>query len=645
MAATLLSPRDPAESTRRAHTWTTQDAARTYGVCDWGRDHFSINEVGHLTVSDARGKVDLKELVDHLKTRGVAPPLLLRFSDLLRARLEGLNDAFASAIRRYRYGAHYQGVYPIKVNQNRAVVAGVVGHGRRCRFGLEVGSKPELLAAMAMLDNAQSLLVCNGYKDAHYVETALLASKLGRRVMVVIEKPSELLLLKQAAEKLNIVPRIGVRMRLSSRGAGRWEKSVGARAKFGLSAPEILLAVERLKGWGMLDSLQLLHFHMGSQITAIGAIEAAMCEGARTYVELVKLGCRALRYFDVGGGLGVDHDGSQTRTDASLDYSVQAYADAVVAGMMAVCDNDGVAHPVLVSESGRALVAHHSVLIVEVVGVSRVADPRDVKAPADDAPDVMHQLWALQNNVTTDNVRARFRHAVDDHQQALSLFNRGELSLAQRGYCERAFWGACRRMLEVTGEMAHVPEELARLEDMLRDTYFCNFSIFQSLPDAWAIGQLFPMLPIHRLQERPDRRGALADITCDSDGKIDAFIGPRKHNSTLPLHHDNGEPYYLAVMLTGAYQEILGDRHNLFGDTHVVHVQFDDEGRYLVGDVFAGDTNTDVLRHVGYLPELLLRRVRTHVEVAVKHGSMTLDESRNLIEHYRQALDAYTYLA
>jgi arginine decarboxylase len=625
-------------------SWSIKDAREIYGVDDWGRDYFGINPAGNLEVSHGKASVDLKLLVDELLKRGIQLPLLIRFTDLLQARIRLLNEAFGSAIEEYNYRGQYRGVYPIKVNQARKVVEAITRFGRPYHYGLEAGSKPELLAAMAMLDDEDALVICNGYKDAHYIETALLASRLGPRVVIVVEKPSELKLIHSLGRKLSIEPAIGIRMRLSTRGAGKWEQSGGDAAKFGLSAAQILSAIEQLREWDALNCLQLLHFHLGSQITSIRTVKDAMREATRMYTELVKLGCDNLSHVDVGGGLGVDYDGSQTNFDSSMNYTVQEYANDVVWSMFEACESESLPHPTLVSESGRAVVAHHTALVVNVIGVGERSEGEVPGEPDDDADDVVHGLWEVYSTVNRKNVREMFHDALEYKDRVLQLFNLGHLSLPQRATCERLFWGACHRIAEIAPTLPRMPKELKRLQAMLADTYFCNFSMFQSLPDAWAIDQLFPIMPIHRLHERPTRRAVLSDITCDSDGKIDAFIHARDVKDTLELHALGDDPYYLGIMLTGAYQEILGDLHNLFGDTNVVHVVLSEEGGYEVDEVTVGDTVTDVLGYVDYSPSELVNRLRANIEGAVRRGHMNLDDAKQLMDRYREGLGAYTYL-
>ncbi|MBM4377081.1 MAG: biosynthetic arginine decarboxylase [Deltaproteobacteria bacterium] len=626
------------------HRWTIKDAVETYDVEHWGRDYFSVNESGNVTVSHERGSIDLKALVDDLTRRGIEPPLLIRFSDLLESRIVLLNEAFHKAIQEYGYRGQYRGVYPIKVNQSRKVVEEIMRFGRRFHYGLEAGSKPELLAVMAMLDDPEALIICNGYKDDAYIETALLTSKLDRTVVIVVEKPSELDTIKRVSDRLGVRPSIGIRMRLSARGSGKWSESGGDHAKFGLTAAQIIDAVKKLEAWDMLDCVRLLHFHAGSQITSIRAIKGVLQETSRMYSELVRLGCRNLDHFDCGGGLAVDYDGSQTNFDSSMNYSVQEYANDVVSAIQEACDEYDLPHPNLVTESGRAVVAHHSVLVVNVIGVSAADALESPPKPEEEEHELLHKLWEVYSTITRKTVRECYHDAIEYKEQALQLFNLGHLSLEARARAENLFWCTCSRIAQVAAALSSIPEDLQPLEKMLSDTYFCNFSMFQSLPDSWAVDQLFPIIPIHRLNEPPTRRGILADITCDSDGSIDKFIDQRDVKTTLELHPLNGEPYYVGIMLTGAYQEILGDMHNLFGNTNMVHVVISGQGYYEVDEVVAGDTVTDVLRYVDYSPEELIRRVRANVETAVRGGKMSLDESRQLMQRYREGLASYTYL-
>ncbi len=627
--------------------WTRADALDLYNIPRWGCGYFSINDQGSLCVTprgEGNGSIDMKELVDELTGRGIQLPILLRFSDVLKARIELICSAFNGAIKEYGYQGKYRGVYPIKVNQNRTVVEEIIEYGRPFHYGLEAGSKPELLAIMAIHQDDESLIICNGYKDEEYIETALLASKMGKMVVLVIEKPGELDHIHRVSLRLGIKPQLGMRSRLSSRGAGRWEQSGGDFSKFGLSAGEMMEAVEKLKAWGELESLRLLHFHLGSQISAIKSIKNALREAGRLFVEMYKLGCKGLHYVDVGGGLGVDYDGSQTNFASSMNYTVQEYANDVVYAIKEICDADNVPHPSIVSESGRALTAHHSVLVVNVLGVTEFETHLPKEQPRPTAP-LVANLWETFSGVSQKNLLESYHDAVEYKDQVLQLFNLGHLSLENRVLCENLFWATCEKILMLVRNHAHVPEELEGLEKALSDTYFCNFSMFQSLPDAWAVDQLFPICPIHRLNEEPTRRATLADITCDSDGKIDSFIDLRDVKHVLELHDKpDGQDYYLGIFLVGAYQEILGDLHNLFGDTNTVHVSLNSEGEYDVKDVVAGDTVSDVLSYVDYSPSDLLGRMRNNVELALRKKLLTIEESRTLINRFRQGMIGYTYL-
>ncbi len=626
--------------------WTTADALDLYNIPRWGCGYFGIDDKGNLVVTprgDAGGQIDMKELVDELTGRGIQLPILLRFSDILRARIELICGAFTDAIREYGYTGQYRGVYPIKVNQNRTVVEEIIEFGRPYHFGLEAGSKPELLAIMAIHQDEEALIVCNGYKDEEYVETALLASKMGRKVILVVEKPTEIEHIHRVAERLKIKPKLGIRARLSSRGAGRWEQSGGDFSKFGLSATEMVDAVNQLKAWGELDTVQLLHFHLGSQISAIKSVKNALREAGRFYSEMYKMGCTGLQYFDVGGGLGVDYDGSQTNFSSSMNYTVQEYANDVVYSIKEICDEAKVPHPSIVSESGRAVTAHHSVLVVNVLGVTEFHPhpPKELVKPA--AP-LVANLWETFQSVSQKNMLESYHDAVEYKDQALQLFNLGHMSLEHRVIAENLFWATCEKVLHLAAAQPHMPEELEGLEKALSDTYFLNFSMFQSLPDSWAVDQLFPICPIHRLAEEPTRRATLADITCDSDGKIDSFIDLRDVKHVLELHKKNGSDYYLGIFLVGAYQEILGDMHNLFGDTNTVHVQLGPDGEYDVKDVVAGDTVSEVLSYVDYSPSDLLGRLRNNVEIALRKKLITIEESRQLINRFREGMIGYTYL-
>ncbi|NBU39336.1 MAG: biosynthetic arginine decarboxylase [Planctomycetia bacterium] len=621
-----------------AEQWTTADAADLYEVARWGGGYFSIGPNGHLLVHPDKQptkSVDLKALVDRLQVRGIDLPILLRFAEMLEHRLREIHGAFAAAMRDSGYQGRYCCVYPVKVNQQRQVVEEVLRFGRRYGFGLEAGSKPELLAVIALADN-DTPIICNGFKDAEFIETAMLAQKIGRHIIPVVERFSELQLILEYAEKIGVRPRIGVRVKLASRGSGRWQSSGGFRSKFGLTAGEIMRGLELLSARGMEDCLQLLHFHQGSQITNIRHIKAALTEAARIYTELVKRGA-GLRYLDVGGGLGVDYDGSQTNFESSVNYSLQEYANDVVSHVQTACDEAGVPHPTIVSESGRAIVAYHSMLIFGVLGVSEQGGQAEVAEPPADAEQPLHDLWETHQGINVRNLLESYHDAQQALDTSMNLFATGYLPLDQRSAVENLYWAICRRIAKLARGLEYVPEELEGLQATLCDTYFCNFSLFQSIPDSWAIKQLFPVMPIHRLDERPVRPAVLGDVTCDSDGKIDQFIDRRDVKRSLPLHTWRHEPYYLGAFLIGAYQEILGDLHNLFGDTHAVHVSTDDRGEVVVDAVIKGDTVREVLDYVEF-------RLRDSIEQAVREGRIGDGQAGRFLRFYEEGLGGYTYL-
>ena len=632
-------------NTSSTSAWSVQDASELYEVPRWGNGYFSVNPAGHLQVhptkETARG-IDLKELVDRLELRGISLPVLVRFTDILKHRLGEIHAAFQGAIAQHQYQGRYCCVYPIKVNQQRHVVEEVLNFGRPYKFGLEAGSKPELLAVLAIADN-DTPIICNGFKDAEYVEAAMLGLKMGRSIIPVVEKYTELGLILDAADKIGVRPMIGMRVKLASRGSGRWQSSGGFRSKFGLTVTEILRGLEELRSRGMQDCLKLLHFHLGSQITNIRIVKGALNEAARVYTELVKLGA-GLEYIDVGGGLGVDYDGSQTNFESSMNYTLQEYANDVVYHIQTVCDEAGVAHPTIVSESGRAVVAYHSVLVFNVLGVSGFGDEQIPVSAHPDWEQPLADLIETYNNVTARNALEAYHDAQQALDMALGLFNGGYLPLDQRSMVENLFWAICTKLQKIVQTMSEVPEDLQNLDESLSDTYFCNFSLFQSIPDSWAIKQLFPVMPIHRLNEKPLNHAVLGDITCDSDGKLDRFVDRRDVKKTLPLHAVNGGPYYLGVFLIGAYQEILGDLHNLYGDTHAVHVSLDADGTARLDTLIKGDTVSEVLNYVEFNAESLLGKLRTDVETAVREGRMDYEGAGRLLRFYEDGLHGYTYL-
>jgi arginine decarboxylase len=625
--------------------WTVKDSLELYNVNGWGRGFFSINEAGHVEVTPAganSAKIDLKELVDDLRSRGLNLPLLIRFSDILRTRVQQLCGAFQQAIAENDYRGSYRGVYPIKVNQQRHVVEELVEYGRPYNLGIEAGSKPELLVALALHDNPEALILCNGYKDRAFIETALLAQKLGRRVIITMDRIGELPTILTAARELDIRPTIGIRARLVTRGAGKWVESTGDRSKFGLTTAEMVSAVELLRTEGMLDCLQLLHFHIGSQITNIRAVKDALREASRIFVELHGLGAN-MRYLDCGGGLGVDYDGSQTNFHSSVNYTLEEYAADIVSQIAEACNARGVPHPDIVTESGRALVAHHSVLIFNVLGTNEILAGQIPESLDKDEHPVIKQLYETYAGVSRKNFQEAYHDALQVKEEAITAFNLGYLDLKARARVEELFWATCEKILKIVRDLAYVPDELEGLERQLTDTYYCNFSLFQSLPDHWAVRQLFPTLPIDRLNRAPSRRAVLADLTCDSDGKMDQFIDLRDVKHFLELHPPNGEPYLIGTFLVGAYQEILGDLHNLFGDTDAVHVKLDGDD-YTVEHVVEGDSVAEVLSYVQYSKEDLISRVRRAVEAALREKRLTMAESGRFMRRYEESLEGYTYL-
>src|SRR6188472_525072 len=633
-------------STSSTTAWTVHDASELYEVPRWSNGYFSVNGEGHVQVhptKDAARAIDLKELVDRLQMRGISLPVLVRFTDILKHRLADIHAAFQGAIAQHQYQGGYSCVYPIKVNQQRQVVEEVLDFGRPYDFGLEAGSKPELLAVMAIADN-DTPIICNGFKDPEFIEMAMLAHKIGRNIIPVVEKYTELDLILEYAEKVGVRPRIGMRVKLAARGGGRWQSSGGYRSKFGLTVAEVLRGLDELKHHGMEDCFKLLHFHLGSQIPNIRIVKHALNEGARIYAELVKAGA-GLQYLDVGGGLGVDYDGSQTNFESSVNYTLEEYANDVVYHIQTVCDDAGVKHPTIVSESGRAIVAYHSVLIFNVLGVSAFGEEKIPDTISkDEAEQPVIDLLETYQNLSNRNALEGYHDAQQALDMALNLFSGGYLPLEQRCQAENLYWAILAKLKRLVAQMDDVPEDLQGLDDVMADTYFCNFSLFQSCPDSWAIKQLFPVMPIHRLNTPPTHHAVLGDITCDSDGKIDQFIDRRDVKRTLPLHTVNGDPYYLGVFLVGAYQEILGDLHNLFGDTHAVHVSLDDQGNVVLDAVIKGDTVKEVLDYVEFSADELVRKLRNDVELAVRQGKISYEESGRLLEFYEEGLDGYTYL-
>ncbi|GAA6615006.1 biosynthetic arginine decarboxylase [Scytonema sp. NUACC26] len=626
--------------------WKIEDSEALYRIEGWGEPYFSINAAGHITVSpkgDRGGSLDLYELVNALKLRNLGLPILIRFSDILEDRIERLNACFAKAIARYNYPGVYRGVFPVKCNQQRHLIEDLVRFGKPHQFGLEAGSKPELMIALALLDTPGALLVCNGYKDREYIETAMLAQRLGQTPIIVLEQVEEVDLVIEVSQQLGIEPIVGVRAKLSTQGMGRWGTSTGDRAKFGLTIPEIMQTVDKLRDANLLESLQLLHFHIGSQISAIHVIKDAIQEASRIYVELATQGAN-MKYLDVGGGLGVDYDGSQTNFYASKNYNMQNYANDIVAELKDTCAEKNLPVPTLISESGRAIASHQSVLIFDVLSASEVpGDPPE--PPQEGESHIITYLWETYQSLNEENYQEFYHDATQFKEEAISRFKLGILSLRERAKAERLYWACCQKILEITRKQEYVPDELEDLEKIMASIYYVNLSVFQSAPDCWAIDQLFPIMPIHRLGEEPTQRGILADLTCDSDGKIDRFIDLRDVKSVLELHKFKpGEPYYLGMFLNGAYQEIMGNLHNLFGDTNAVHIQLTPKG-YQIQHVVKGDTMSEVVSYVQYDAEDMVENIRQRCEYALIENRITLAESQKLLQTYEQSLRRYTYLA
>ncbi len=643
-------PTTPRPSIRRAKPngapeWDIEQSSDLYQIRGWGEPYFSINEKGHVEVRpdpDLDRAIDLYDLAQDLQARGIELPILVRFSEILAHRIRSINEAFGQAIEEYEYKGVYRGVYPVKVNQQRHIVEEIVEFGKQWSFGLEVGSKPELLIALAMMRDSSGLVICNGYKDLTYIETALIAQRFDRTVIVVLERIEEFDLVLKASERLQIRPILGVRAKLASKGMGRWKESAGDHAKFGLTTAQIVELVDRLEGKNMLDCLKLLHFHIGSQISSIIPVKNAIQEAANIYVELAKMGC-AMGYLDVGGGLAIDYDGSKTDFHASRNYTMHEYAADVVSTIQNACAKRDVADPIIVSESGRAVVAHQSVLVFDVVGANEIYFGQPVE-PKPDANRVLRELYDTYKGIRPKNVQESFHDASQMKEEAQSLFKYGYLTLRERAQAERLYWNCCEKIRDTVRRLKFVPEELQDIERAMGTIYYCNFSVFQSAPDSWAIDQLFPIMPIQRLNESPTVRATLADLTCDSDGVIDHFIDVEETKSTLDVHaYKQGDSYYLGMFLNGAYQEILGDLHNLFGDTNAVHVRLSEAG-YKVTHVIRGDSMSEVLRSVAHTPEGMTESVREQAEAALGAGKITLEQMRLLLRHYEQALGSYTYL-
>lgn len=625
-------------------SWCVSESEELYEINRWGKGYFSISHNGDVLVHPDRSAekaVVLKKLVDDLKVRGLATPILFRFNDILRDRLDEIQSAFRQAIDEHSYDGVYCCVYPIKVNQQRHVVEQVLKHGRPHGFGIEAGSKPELMAVVAIAD-PDTPIICNGFKDREFVELALMAQKMGRRIVVVVEKFTDLKLIVEVAREVEVRPSIGVRVKLAARGSGRWKSSGGYRSKFGLTVAEILHALKYLEEHQMQDCLNLLHFHLGSQITNIRHIKTALTEAARIYADL-HVRCGGLTFLDVGGGLGVDYDGTQTDFESSMNYSLQEYANDVIYHVQSVCQAANVPPPNIISESGRAVTAYHSVLVFDVLGVSSPLAESPPTDLADDVSQPVKLLFETLRGISVRNLQECYHDAQQAFEMATTAFAAGYISLDQRSIAEKLYWAICNRVRQLTAELEFVPTEIRSLDSLLANTYFCNFSLFQSLPDSWAIKQLFPIMPIHRLDEQPSHPAVLGDITCDSDGKIDKFVDRRDISRTLLLHEPTDQ-YFLGAFLVGAYQEILGDLHNLFGDTNAVHISISSDGNPIVESVVKGDTVKEVLHYVQYNDEDLLEKMQASVEDAVQRESFDHEEAGRFLKFYEAGLRGYTYL-
>ena len=626
--------------------WRIEDSAELYNITGWGLKYFSINEKGHVTVTPKEGAaaVDLKELMDELQVRDVPAPALIRFPDILDNRIEKISHCFKQAANEYGYTAQNFIIYPIKVNQMSPVVEEIVSHGKKSNIGLEAGSKPELHAVLAINIDANSLIICNGYKDENYIELALLAQKMGRRIFLVVEKLNELHLIVSIAKRLKIRPNIGIRIKLASSGSGKWEDSGGDVSKFGLNSSELLEALDILEKNKMQDCLKLIHFHIGSQVTKIRLIKNALREASQFYVQLYKMGYN-IEFVDIGGGLGVDYDGTRSSTsESSMNYSIQEYVNDSIWTLVDVCTKNGLPQPNIITESGRSLTAHHSVLIFEVLETTTLPEWDEDTEISETDHELVRELYNSWDNLNQPRLIETWHDALQIREEALDLFGLGLIDLRTRAQIERLFWSIARDVYDMANEIKHAPEELKKIAKMLPDKYFCNFSLFQSLPDSWAIDQIFPIMPISRLDEKPNRSATLQDITCDSDGKIDNFISTRNFNYHLPVHTlNNKEPYYIGVFLVGAYQEILGDLHNLFGDTNAVHVSVYKD-HYEIDQVIDGETVAEVLDYVQYNPKKMVRSVETWVTSSMKSGVITPEEGREFLSNYRSGLYGYTYL-
>ena len=626
--------------------WTIEDSRELYNINGWGTSYFGINDNGNVFVRPCKNEteIDLREVMDELQLRDVTPPVLLRFPDILDNRIEKTASCFEKAAAEYNYTGENFVVYPIKVNQMQPVVEEMISHGRKFNLGLECGSKPELHAVIAVQCQSDSIIVCNGYKDQSYIELALLAQKMGKRIFIVIEKMNELNLIASAAKKLGVKPNLGVRIKLASSGSGKWEESGGDASKFGLTSAELLQALRTLDEKGMHDCLKLIHFHIGSQITKIRRIQTALREAANFYIQLHKMGYK-INYVDCGGGLGVDYDGTRSScSESSVNYSIQEYVNDCIYTFTDASDKNGIPHPNIITESGRSLSAHHSVLIIDVLETAQVPQMRDDFEPSDSDHQLVKDLYEIWDNLNPRTMLEDWHDAEQIREEALDLFSHGIVDLRTRAEIESMYWSVCKEVNNMAKSLKHTPDELRGLDKMLADKYFCNFSLFQSLPDSWAIDQLFPIMPIQKLDETPTRNAPLQDITCASAGKIANFVTNRNISHVLPVHNiKKNEDYYIGVFLVGAYQEILGDMHNLFGDTNAVHISVKND-TYCIDQIFDGETVEEVLAYVQYNPKKLVRQLEIWVTKSVKEGKISIEEGKEFLSNYRSGLYGYTYL-
>lgn len=626
--------------------WTIEDSKELYNINGWGVSYFGINDKGNAYVTPFKDntEIDLRDVMDELALRDVSSPVLLRFPDILDSRIEKTASCFDQAAKEYGYNGENFIIYPIKVNQMQPVVEEIISHGQKFNLGLEAGSKPELHAVIAVQCQSDSLIICNGYKDQSYIELALLAQKMGKRIFIVIEKLNELDIIAKAAKKIGVRPNIGIRIKLASSGSGKWAESGGDASKFGLNSSELLLALKMLEEKGLKDCLHLIHFHIGSQITKIRRIQTALREAAQYYINLHKMGYN-VDFVDCGGGLGVDYDGTRSsNSESSVNYSIQEYVNDCIYTFVDAANKNGVAHPNLITESGRSLAAHHSVLVIDVLETASLPQMAEEFEPGENEHQLVKDLYEIWDNLNPRTMLEDWHDAEQIREESLDLFSHGIVDLQTRAEIESMYWSVCHEINILAKSLKHVPDELRNLDKLLADKYFCNFSLFQSLPDSWAIDQLFPILPIQRLDERPTRNATLQDITCDSDGKIANFVTNRNISHVLPLHPlKRNEPYYLGVFLVGAYQEILGDLHNLFGDTNAVHISVKN-GKYSIDQIIDGETVEEVLDYVQYNPKKLVRQLETWVTKSVKQGKISLEEGKEFLSNYRSGLYGYTYL-